>query len=256
MPSTLTGQKTFVQVQAELGSQILGTQGGTTPFFDTTTRPTLAEAKTLINDAYRELCSYRPWWFLFQEFTFQTVIGQTTPYDMDLTAEQVQVMNIPVQQLKLSWMPYSDWKVIYPGGYQNMANMLPVFYVPAAPDATTNGLQFYIGPGPADKVYTVQYGAKIRIANMTADGDTPLIRPEWQDVYILLAKAKIFDWLGQVDRFNETMQRYNARLVEMWKFDQETEESSWRFRNAIDEMGYAPYTNMNVALFYPNGRFV
>jgi hypothetical protein len=254
MPSTLTGQKTFLQVQAELGGQILGTQGGTSPYWDSTTRPTLDEVKTLINDAYREVCSYRPWWFLYQEFTFQTVVGQTTPYDMDLTVEQVQYMTIPARQLKLSWMAMSDWRVIFPGGYTNMANMLPTFYIPAPPDATTNGLQFYIGPGPANEVYTIQYGAKLRIANMSANGDTPLIRPEWQDVYILLAKAKIFDWLGDMTRYQETMQRYQARLVEMWKFDQETEESSWRMRNAYDEMAYSPYTDVNRALFVPFGR--
>ena len=51
----LAGQKTFVQVQAQLGGQILGSVNGVaSPFFDATTRPTLTEAKTLINDAYRE----------------------------------------------------------------------------------------------------------------------------------------------------------------------------------------------------------
>lgn len=254
MPSTLTGQKTLLQVTAELGGQILGTQGGTTPYFDTTTRPTLAEAQTMINDAYREVCSFRPWWFLFQEFTFNTVVGQTTPYDVDLTAEQVQFMTIPAKQQKLGWMAYSDWKVVYPGAYTNVANMMPTWYVPAPPDATTNGLQFYLGAGPADAVYTVAYGAKIRVTNLSANGDTPLIRPEWQDVYILLAKAKIFDWLGDVPRFNQTMARYNDRMNQMWKFDQETEESSWRMRDSLSEMAYSPYTDVNRSLFVPFGR--
>lgn len=254
MPSTLTGQKTFVQVQAELGEQILGTQGGTSPYFDANTRPTLTRVKALINDAYREVCSYAPWWFLYQEFSFNTAVGQTTPYDVDLTAEQVQWMTIPARQLKLSWMAMSDWRVIFPGGYTNMANMLPTFYIPAPPDATTNGLQFYLGPGPANDIYSVSYGAKLRIANMSADGDTPLIRPEWQDVYILKAKMKIFDWLGDMTRVQETKALYDKRMDEMWKFDQETEESSWRMRDTLSEMAYSPYTDVNRALFVPFGR--
>ncbi len=254
MPSTLTGQKTFLQVQAQLGGQILGGQGGTTPYWDTTTRPTLAEVKTLINDAYREVCSFRPWWFLFQEFTFNTVVGQTTPYAVSLLAEQVQTMQIPAKQYKLGWMPYSDWKVNYPGAYTGFTNIQPAFYVPAPPDATTNGLTFYLGPGPADAVYTVAYGAKVRIADLVADGDTPIIRPEWQDVYILKAKMKIFDWLGQMDRVQEVEALYDLRMAEMWKFDQETEESSWRFRNSVDELTFSPWANDPRAMFVPFGK--
>ena len=250
---TLPGQKTFLQIQTELGGQILGSQGLTAPYFDATTRPTLTEAKMLINDAYREICSYRPWWFLFQEYTFNTVVGQTTPYIMDVAVEQVQMMNINARQLKLTWMAYSDWRVIFPGKYTNMANMLPTFYIPAQP-GTGNELQFYLGPGPADAIYTVQYGAKIRVSDMSATTDVPLIRPEWQDILILRAKYKIFDWLGQMDRVNETKALYDLRLAEMWKFDQETEESSWRFRDPLAEMAYSPYTDVNRALFVPFGR--
>ncbi len=250
----LAGQKTFLQIQAQLGGQILGGQGGASPYWDTTTRPTLAEVKVLINDAYREVCSERAWWFLFREFTFNTVVGQTAPYDMDVTAKQVKMMSIPARQLKMSWIAYSDWKVIHPGGYTNMANMLPVNYVPAPPDATTNGLQFYLVPGPADAVYSVQYGAELRIADLSADADTPLILPEWQDVFILKAKMKIFDWLGQMDRVTETQQLYSQRMIQMWKFDQETEESSWRMRDTAAESAYSPYTDVNRALFVPFGR--
>lgn len=250
----LAGQKTFVQIQAQLGAQILGTQAGTSPYFDTTTRPTLAEAKTLINDAYREVVSERAWWFLFREFTFPTVVGQTTPYDMDVTADQVLWMTIPAKQLKLSWMTMTDWKVIFPGGYTNMANMLPTFYIPGPADATTNGLQFYLGPGPADQVYTVQYGAKLRISDLSADADVPLIRPEWQDVFILKAKMKIFDWLGDMPRVQETKALYDERMRQMWLYDQTTEESSWRMRDAYSEMMYSPYTDVNRALFVPFGR--
>ncbi len=250
----LAGQKTFVQIIAQLGGQILGTQGGTTPYFDTGTRPTLAEVKTLINDAYREVVSEREWWFLFREFTMPTVVGQTTAYAVDVTADQVVFMAIPARQLRLSWMTYNDWKVMWPGAYTNMANMLPKFYTPAPPNATTNGLQFYIGPGPADQIYTIQYGAKLRITDLSADADVPLIRPEWQDVFILKAKMKVFDWLGDMPRVQETKALYDERMRQMWKFDQETEESSWRMRNYVDEQSYAPFTDVNRALFVPYGR--
>lgn len=250
----LAGQKTFLQIQAELGEQILGTQGGTSPYWDTTTRPTLDRVKQLINDAYREVCAERDWWFLFREYTLSTVVGQKTAYALDITAEQLMFVSIPARQLKLTWMAYSDWKVIFSGGYTNMANMLPTFYIPAPPDPTTNGLQFYLGPGPADQIYSVQYGAKLRVANLTADGDLPLIRPEWQDVMILKAKMKIFDWLGDMARVQEVGQLYAQRKQEMWKFDQETEESSWRMRDSLSEMAYSPYTDVNRALFVPFGR--
>ena len=251
----LPGQKTFLQIQAQLGGQIQGsTNGISSPFWDATTRPTLAEVKVLINDAYREVCSFRDWWFLFREDTFNTVVGQTTSYALDPTVEQVMMMNISNRQLKLTWMSYSDWKVIFPGGFYNMANMLPTFYIPAPPDPSTNGLAFYLGPGPADQIYTVQYGAKLRVNDLVADGDLPLIRPEWQDVFILKAKMKIFDWLGQMDRVNETQALYAKRMDEMWKFDQETEESSWRMRDSLSEMAYSPYTDVNRALFVPFGR--
>ena len=137
--------------------------------------------------------------------------------------------------------------------YEHGEHAAHVLY-PRPPDAVTNGLQFYLGPGPADAIYTVQYGAKLRIVNMVADGDTPLIRPEWQDVYILKAKMKIFDWLGQMDRVQETQVLYEARLQQMWTFDQETEESSWRMRDTLAEMAYSPYTDVNRALFVPFGR--
>lgn len=250
----LTGQKTFLQVQAQLGSQILGTQGGTSPYFDTTTRPTLAEAKQLINDAYIEVCSRQAWWFLFRELTFSTVVGQTTPYAVSADSVQVLWMNIPARQLKLGWLEYKDWETRFPGFYTNMGNMLPTFYVPGPPDATTNGLNYYLGPGPADQIYTVKYGSRLRITPMSADADVPLIRPEWQDVYILLAKAKIFDWLGQVDRYAETMDRFNGRMNDMWKFDQETEESSWRMKNSEDDLAWTPWTSTNISLFVPYGR--
>lgn len=250
----LTGLKTFLQVQAELGEQILGTQTGSTPYWSTTSRPTLARVKQLINDAYREVCAERDWWFLFREFTMSTVVGQTTAYAVDATAEQVMFMAIPARQLKLSWMAYSDWKVAYPGAYTNMANMLPTFYTPAPPNSSTNGLQFYLGPGPADQIYTVQYGAKLRITDLSADGDYPLIRPEWQDVYILKAKMKIFDWIGDMQRVQEVGSLYAQRMEKMWKFDQETEESSWRMRDYLSEMAYSPYTDVNRALFVPFGR--
>lgn len=250
----LPGQKTFVQIQAELGEQILGTQTGTSPYWDTTTRPTLARVQQLINDAYRELMSKTEWWFLFRVFNFSTVVGQTTPYALDPTADEVMYMTIPGKQLKLSWMANSDWHVIFPGGYTNMANMLPTFYIPGPPNSSTNVLQFYLGAGPADQVYTVEYGAKVRVADLSADSDVPLIRPEWQDVLILGAKIKVFDWLGDITRLQEVKALYDERLRQMWKFDQETEESSWRMRDAYSEMAYSPYTDVNRALFVPFGR--
>lgn len=249
----LPGGKTFLQIQAELGEKVLGTQTGSTPYWTTTTRPMLARVKQLINDAYREICSERTWWFLFREETFATVVGQTTSYAVADSAEEVTYMAIEARQQKLNWMEYADWRTIYPGGYTNMGNMLPTFYVPAPPDSTDSSLKYYLAPGPCDQIYTVKYGMKLRISDLSADADVPLITPQWQDVLVLKAEAKIWEWLGNFDRMNAVMALYSQRIATMYLYDQTTEESSWRQKDSIAMMAYSPYTDVNRALFVPFG---
>lgn len=249
----MAGQKTFLQIQAELGEKIVGTATGSSPYFDAYTRPTLTRVQQIINDAYRELCSQQDWWFLFRQSTFSTVVGQTTAYAVDVNAEMVTNMAIEARQQKLNWMEFGDWRTIYPGGYQNMGNMLPTFYIPSPPDPVTSGLQYFLGPGPCDQIYTVKYGMKLRVSDMTASGDYPLVPAQWQDVLIWKAEAKIWNWLGDVNREQVALARYQDRFNAMYMEDQTTEESSWRQKDSISMMAYSPYTDVNRALFVPFG---
>lgn len=226
----LTGQKTFLEIQTEVASETLGLT------LTNLVKPTLTELKRIINDAERNICSRWNWSWLYRESTFNTVVGQETPYYVGKTFADVYWMTIPAKMIKLGWKSMAEWEALYPGRYTQASAALPWGYIEAPPD-TDLGLGYYIFPA-ASEVFTIQYGGKLRVGNMVENTDYPVIPADWQ--YMLLAEAKrqvlIFAGVGESD---PRLATYKAEVSDMyqvaWLTDQRMAETVNKFRSAEAE---------------------
>lgn len=247
--ATIPGQKTFLEIQQEISEEALSMT-----LADSTSRPTLTRLKQMINDAEREICNAFPFSFMFRESTFPTVVGQTTPYGVSATAQEILFMEIQAKQQSLVWMDYNTWAKVYPGGYTNFSNSIPGWYIPAPPDvdaADQNTLQYYIFPA-ADQIYTVTYGFQLACANMSATTDLPIIPARYQHVLIELAKAKVWKFLGQGSKpnYEDSMALFKQEYAKMIILDQRVEECSWRFRFRRDEILRSGINNIDRVLWF------
>ncbi len=231
--AVLPGQKTFAEIVSEVGEYLFT---NTSP--STTTFPTLSRLQTMVNDKQREICSKKPWWFLFKQDTFNTV-GNTSDYALSDSAEKVLNMEIPAKFLKLQFMPRAQFTTAYPAESSTTTPALPLSYIPAAP-ASNNALQFTLFPTP-DQVYTVKYWFKKRVAVLTGS-DTPVIPPEWQDVLIHGVVAEAFAMMGPNDprtAFHDTM--FKQRYREMWKEDEDNLDWQDAFKDLYNQTQNQPY---------------
>ena len=244
-----SGLKTLAQIRGEIAQEILGTAD-----FSTETRPTLAMANITINESYREVCSSSDWMWLILEKTFNTVIGQITPYDVDPSAKSVLYMQIRGVQTKLRYMPYSAWVIRYPGAFTNYGNTLPTLYIPA-PFSTTNksALSFYLF-GPADSIYTVNYGMEVGAPTELTDADNPIIPVPWQDLLRLKSLVKVYEFLGEGSRQRmlDRAGHYNELWQRAWMEDQRVKESSNTYRDLLAESAASRTLDPNWNYF---GRF-
>lgn len=238
--AALDGQKTFLEIQTELADEI----GGVT--VANLVRPTLTVLKRIINDAERDLCSMWDWSWLYREYSFPTVANQETAYAMDDDCAEVLWMAVPAQQARITWLSMSDWEALYPGRYNSVGPARPWNYI-EAPNGSNNGLQYFLFPD-ADQVYTVTYGAKLRVGNLSADADYPVIPVDWQGMLLAKAKVKYLQYLG-VSSTDPRMKNY-AQLAQdiyqqAWMNDQIHGETVRRFRDARSEraMGYTGMGN-------------
>jgi hypothetical protein len=225
--AALTGQKTFLEIQTEIADEC----GGVT--IANLVRPSLTQLKRIINDAERVICGSFDWVWLYREFTFPTVANQTTAYALDDTAAELMWLTIPAKQYKLAWMGMSTWEAAYPGRYASTGPSIPWAYI-QAPPASNMGLQYFLFP-QADQVYTCNYGAKLRVGSMSADGDYPVIPVDWQDMLLNKAKADYLQYL-RLPGVDPRIQGYMAKYQEVWKLawmkDQSNGEQVNRLRDA------------------------
>ena len=238
--AALDGQKTFLEIQTEVADEC----GGVT--IANLVRPTVAVLRRLINDAERELCSKWDWYWLYREFTFNTVANQQTAYAMDDTCAMVEWMAVPAQQARIIWKSMAEWEALYPGRYNSAGPTRPWMYIDA-PVASNMALQYFLFPA-ADQVYTVTYGAKLRVGNMVDDDDYPVIPVDWQDMLVAKAKAKYLEYLG-TSTTDSRLQNYERLVVSIyndaWMDDQIKGETVRKFRDAQAEraLGYSGFGN-------------
>jgi hypothetical protein len=248
---TIPGQKTFVQIQQEIAQEILDVSSNA----DATTRPTLTQLKRIINDRHRMICTAWSWWWLYREDSFPTVANQTTPYYPGSEYQEIQWMAIPAQQRKIPWLSMSDFETMYPGRYASYGPTIPFNYIPAPPD-TDQGLGYFLFPA-ANAVYTVTFGAKLRVTDMSADADVPLLPADWQDLLCNGAKADVLKFFGvdpSTPRFQSYMQPYNDRFQQAILEDQRTEENVWRFRSARVERAMSAATDYRQGVWMTDGN--
>ena len=246
---TIPGQKTFLQIQQEVSEECIGTLYPNVA--SATDRPSLTRLKQMINDAYREICGAHQWYFLFRESTFPTVASQQTAYAVSNSAQDVIFMSIQSLQIDLVWMAYYEWQKMYPGKYQGFTDSQPINYIPAPPDTTSNGLQYYLFPA-ANAVYTVQYGFQIAVSDMSADADLPLLPARWQNLLVMLSKAKVYEMFGDgsMDRWKRVYTNYEQELAKAVIEDMGIEECAWRFRDRRTEAQQSSVQNLSRVLWF------
>lgn len=200
-------------------------------------RPTKAVLDRIINDTEREICAAYDWSWLYAEQTFNTVVGQQTPYTMESNIQDILWMSVPLYQARISWMSMSEWESRWPGRYGAAGPCRPYAYIDAPP--TTDGLntqQWFLFPA-ADNIYTVNIGVRLRAGILAQPTDTPLIPEEWQGMLLNKAKAKCLGYVGGSSM--ERMQFYEGEFEEQWKLawlaDQSKAETVNQFRNAASE---------------------
>ena len=228
----LIGQKTFLDIQNEIASEVFGTPAGAASLV----RPTQTELQRIINDAERDLCSRWQWSWLYREDTMTLVVGQTTPYYVGKSYSDVLWMTIPAKMIKLGWKSMAEWVALYPGRYSQASPALPWGYIEAPPD-TDLGLGYYIFPS-ASEAFVVQYGARLRAGLMTASTDYPVVPEQWQSLLLFEAKrqALIFTGVGASDPRLATYEAEVAKLFQLaWLTDQRMSETVNKFRSAEAE---------------------
>ncbi len=230
--AALDGQKTFLEMQTEVADEAAGVAVADL------VRPTLTVLKRIINDCERDICSAWDWSWLYRESTFPTVANQETSYAVDPQAADVHWMSVPAQQARISWLSMANWEATYPGRYNSAGPCRPWAYIEAPPVTATNlGLRYFLFPA-ADAIYTVAYGFKLRVGNMTADADYSKIPVDWQGMLLNRAKAEVLKYLGisSTDpRITRYLQDAQAIYERAWIADQRMAESVQRFRDAYAE---------------------
>lgn len=212
--ANLLGQKSFLTIYTEVCDEI----SNSTPA--NMVNPSLSRVKAYINNAYHQILNKYEWWFLFKQFSFNTVQG-THLYALDPTAAEVMQMNIPALTHKLRFISREVFASRFPQEYSGVGQVRPLFYIPASPDTVTNvnGLQYDLWPTP-DQAYAVDYWAKILVADLSADSDVPYIPTQWQDVITYRAIADAYQKIQQFDMSARFLQRYEELINDMWRVNE------------------------------------
>lgn len=251
-----SAQKTFQDILNEVSDEIMGVSY-TVLAADADSgayRPGITVLKRLVNDAYRQIAATWNWAWIYREDTFNTVADQTTAYDLGTNKtlyEDISWMSIPAQQRKIIATTMSSWEASYPGRYTSVGASIPTNYI-RAPEASDGSIQFFLWP-QADAIYAVTFGAKLRVANLSAVGDYPLIPPQFQDMLPALAKMKTLAYLG-IPSTDIRMVNYKAefdRIYQLaWLEDQRSAEFVWRFRDRNVENA------LGASITFPQGTWM
>ena len=253
---SLSNQKSFLQIQQELSELVLKKQYPNVAV-DGEDQPGLTRLKQIINDAYMEVCLEQDWrWRFNDSYNFTTAVGQQTPYQMPDTMAEILDMTIPLYQQRLWATEYSQWITNYPGQYTNYANAKPWAYI-LAPYAADNALQVYLFPA-ADQGYVVHVPQMTRPTNLLNNTDTLVCPPEFQDLVINRATAKIYKFLGDpkwqtYDDSPHSDTPAARRYSEMWVRDQKFAEALNYWRDIRKERSFTASLDINRVLFSYGG---
>ncbi len=216
-------------------------------------KPDLAFFYQLGNEAYQEVCDFFGWNWVFRVSEFDTVKDQTDPYAIDDLTTEILWMTIPSLQIKVTKKNYRDWIVQYPGQYTNVGAAQPTFYVLAPMDPTVNnGPRVNLGPGPADKIYTMRYGYLKTPAIMAFTvNEYPIIPAQWQALWKYRWLMKLYDFAGpgSNDKYQMKQRSYDDLYKHAWMADQNEGDTVQRFRDLWSETAYGSAYDLNRVLF-------
>lgn len=245
----MAGQKTTAEVSTEVAQEFYGLDAP-----NASSRPPMSVFRRFGQQAYLEVCASLGWDWVFRIASFNTSIGQTGSYAVDENAREVLWMTIPELQYKLVELPHRDWILRYPGGYSNVAAGQPAFYVKAPMEpSVNNGLRFYLGPGAADKVYTVRYGYLGNPGVLAySSSEYTIIPAQWQDLWRLkwLMKLYRFAGPGAAEKHEMARQEYERIYRDAWLDNQSSEDVVDRWRDLWIENRLAGSLDSNRVLFF------
>ena len=209
--AALSGQRTFAEIREDIEA-LLG-DGFT---FSTSSYPTLAQGKQIINRHYKRFTNRHPWVWMQGSTTFTTSAGTTTYTLADTVTEEI-TLRIANQSMPIRYLSREQFLQQYPGGWTTTGNGLPTIYVPSA-EASNNALQIDLWPTP-DATYTVTVDYRKRPTPLSGDGGYSVIPPEHEDYLVYAPAAEILTMLGD-QRAAEYAARAEAVYREAWKLDE------------------------------------
>lgn len=186
--ANLAGQQTFLQMQNTCGAVWLEQTA-----LSTSTYPTLATCKELLNKYMKILISKYPFVWIGKSSTIATVAG-TKLLTMPDLVRKVGKFQIQANGADLTYLTQFEFETMFPMGWTNITNSRPIYYIETDP-ASNNAIQFNLFPTP-DAIYTIAYDYQTRAAAMSADADVPIVPPEWDNWIIWRAIAEGLMMLG------------------------------------------------------------
>jgi len=186
--AALAGQQTFLQMQNSCGAIWLEQTA-----LSTTTYPTLATCKELLNRYMKILIGKYPFVWVGAETTIATV-ASTTRLTMPDLVRKVATFQIRANGRNMTYLTRIEFERMFPMGWTNVGQSQPIYYV-EAPPASNNAIQFDLFPTP-DAIYTINYDYLTRAVAMSADGDYPVVPPEWDSWLVWRSVAEGLTMLG------------------------------------------------------------
>lgn len=237
--ANLAGQRTFVQIQNEIGQHLFGATS-----LSATTHPTLTMVKQGINKHYKLFYMQFRNLIAAKETSVNTTAGQQYIVMPDDVMEVMQ-MAIRANSVKLRYCPRKEFLDNNPGGWTNVGQAIPCMYIPKAP-ASNNALQFDLYPTP-DATYAVSVNYQARPTELSADSDVPVIQPEFDPYLVHAPLAEYFAMLND-DRAKYHDMRAREILKDAWLKNEQTADymdSVKDYGGMINPMGwpgqYHPY---------------
>jgi hypothetical protein len=174
--AALNGQRTFLQIQNEIGTWLFNQTAPSANTF-----PTLQSIKDVVNKWYKRFAGQARWEWAKNEGTVATVNG-TTRITMPDTVMDVANLNIRNISQPLLIYPRQKFLQIYPSGWTLTGNGIPQMAVEAIP-AANGAKQYDLWPTP-NAIFTINYDAWQHVTPLAADGDYSIIPPEFDDILV------------------------------------------------------------------------
>lgn len=176
--AALPGASTFLNLQDEIASVLFNR--GT---YSTTSYPTQTMIQNKINACYKNFYGANRWVWDKKVTTLATVSGTKNVVMAD---DVMEVTNMDIESLvrKLIRYPREKFKSVAPGGWTNIGNAVPVYFVEGQP-ASNGALTYDLWPAP-DAIYTLTIDYYARITPLSASSDVSILPPEF-DRYLFYA---------------------------------------------------------------------